>query len=417
MFRMTPSGTLTTLYSFTLANPSGGGSPEGGLVQATNGNLYGTTTAGGTHDRGTVFQMPPDGRQVTFYSLCSATKCAGFSPQAGLVQAYNGDLYGTTYGDYDTSLYGSGGTIFKITPGGTLTSVHEFGFPDGEYPRGGLVQGTDGDLYGTTTSGGVHSDGTVFKITPSGTLVWVYSFCSLADCADGLSPYAPLVEAANGDFYGTTGGSISAGTVFRITPSGTLTTLYTFCTLPNCADGISPYGPLIQATDGNLYGTTAGGGTNGLNPSGGTVFRMTPSGDLTTLYSFCSLPNCADGQYPIGLVQATSGDILGVTDYGGAYDVCPDGTGCGTIFRLSLGLTPFIKSLPAVGKPGAVIKMLGTNLAGATSVTFNGTAAEFTVTSPTLITTTVPTGATTGTIQVSTPSGTLSSNVPFRVLP
>jgi uncharacterized repeat protein (TIGR03803 family) len=187
-----------------------------------------------------------------------------------------------------------------------------------------------------------------------------------------------------------------------------MTTLYSFCSLANCADGANPQAGLVQATNGEIYGNTQlGGASNGA----GTVFQITPSGTLTTLYSFCSLANCADGGNPeAGLVQATNGGLYGPTYSGGANLY-------GTVFSLSLGLGPFVESLPTAGKVASPVKILGTDLTGTTSVTFNGTAAVFTVASPTLITTTVPAGASTGEIEMVTPGGTLSSNVPFRVLP
>jgi uncharacterized repeat protein (TIGR03803 family) len=418
VFKITPNGTLTTLYSFcSLANCADGYEPEAGLVQATNGDLYGTIGAGGANGTGTVFQITLSGDLTTLYSFCAQgvyPDCSdGWGPGAGLVQATNGELYGTTA----SGGANNGGTVFKITPSGTLTTLYSFcslaKCADGERPYAGLVKASNGDLYGTTSGGGrAYGDGTVFKISPSGTLTTLYSFCSLANCADGKKPYAGLVQATNGDFFGTTsyGGAHSFGTVYKITPSGTLTTLYKFCALANCADGSVPEG-LVQATNGDLFGTTVVGGAHG----GGTIFQITPSGVLTTLYSFCSLANCADGKGPYGgLVQATNGDFYGTT-YDGGNSICA--LGCGTVFSLSLGLGPFVESLPAAGKLGSRVKILGTDLTGATSVTFNGTAAVFTVTSPTLIATTVPTGASSGSIQVVTPSGTLSSDVPFRVLP
>jgi uncharacterized repeat protein (TIGR03803 family) len=162
----------------------------------------------------------------------------------------------------------------------------------------------------------------------------------------------------------------------------------------------------VQATDGNLYGTTHGGGVSALNH--GTIFRITPNGTLTTLYGFCSQSGCIDGAYPIALIQATDGNLYGTTESDWPNDY-------GTVFTLYVGLGPFVETLPTSGKVGAAVKILGTNLTGATGVTFNSAAAVFTVVSPSLITTTVPAGATTGKVQVVTPSGTLSSNVPFRV--
>jgi uncharacterized repeat protein (TIGR03803 family) len=196
----------------------------------------------------------------------------------------------------------------------------------------------------------------------------------------------------------------TGGTVFRITAGGKLTTLYDFCSQANCTDGSYPNG-LVQATNGDFYGTTNQSGAYGA----GTVFKITPAGTLTTLYNFCSQTNCADGAYPLaGLMQDTNGNLYGTTFEGGAY-------GLGTVFTLSVGLGPFVETQTTSGKVGAAVKILGTNLTGATSVTFNGTPALFTVVRPSEITTTVPAGATTGTVQVVTPSGTLSSNVSFRV--
>src|ERR1022692_4500841 len=366
-----PAQTLTTLYSFCpQSDCADGGSPLAGLVQATNGDLYGTTASGGASGNGTVFKITPGGTLTTVHSFCSQTNCTdGADPYAGLVQAANGDLYGTTVeggADYH-------GTVFKITPGGTLTTLYSFcsqtNCTDGFYPFGGLVQAANGDFYGTTSNG----YGTVFKITPGGTLTTLYSFCSQSFCTDGTEPYARLVQAANGNFYGTTrsGGAKNRGTVFEITPTGTLATLHRF----NGTDGATPYAWLVQAADGNLYGTASSGGAIGH----GTVFKITPSGTLTTLYSFCSqgvYPNCTDGAAPdAGLVQDTNGDFYGTTSAGGLG-------GGGTVFRLHVGLAQF-----------------------------------FTVRSPSLIPTTIPAGASSGKVQVVTPSGTLSSNASFLVVP
>src|ERR1039458_8611686 len=223
---------------------------------------------------------------------------------------------------------------------------------------------------------------------PAQTLTTLYSFCSQSGCPDGYSPYAGLVQATNGDLYGTTyfGGTGNGGTIFKIAPGGTLTTLYSFCSQTNCADGGGPYAGLVQATSGDFYGTTALGGTGGW----GTVFKITPGGTLTTLYSFCSQTNCTDGATPYaGLVQDTNGDFYGTTTHKG-------GAASGTVFSLSVGLGPFVETRPPYGKVGAAVKILGTNLTGAASVSFDGTAAVFTVVSSSEITTTVPAGASSG---------------------
>jgi uncharacterized repeat protein (TIGR03803 family) len=191
----------------------------------------------------------------------------------------------------------------------------------------------------------------------------------------------------------------SEGTVFKITPSGALTTLHSFCTETGCPDGQVPLGGLILASDGNFYGTTSGGF--------GTIYQITPRGALTTLAAFDNTNGSGPYAAP---VQGTNGDFYGTTNGGGAH-------GYGTVYRLSTGLAPFVKTVPTSGKVGAAVKILGNDLTGATSVSFNGTAAAFTVVSSAEITTTVPSGATTGPVQVVTPTATLTSNVAFDVLP
>jgi uncharacterized repeat protein (TIGR03803 family) len=321
--------------------------------------------------------------------------------------------------------------IFKITPSGTLTTLYEFcsqtncNAPDGQFPEAALVQAPNGDFYGTTESGGAYGAGMVFKITPHGTLTTLYSFCEAEpECTDGANPFGALVQATNGDFFGTTyggGGNCTypcGGTVFKITPSGTLTTLYRFCSQSGCPDGANPRAGLIQASDGNFYGTTQLGGNNTDYPciddeGCGTLFKISPDGTLTTLYSFTG---GADGLEPFaGLIQGTDGYFYGTTYRGGDLEA-PCTLGCGTIFSLSVGLGPFVETQTTSGQVGAVVRILGNNLTGATSVTFNGSPAAFTVNSSgTSIVTKVPDGATTGPVQVVTPSGTLSNNTPFRV--
>jgi uncharacterized repeat protein (TIGR03803 family) len=404
-----PAQTFTRLVTF---DGTDGLQPDTGLVQATDGNLYGATFNGGAYaNNGTVFKITPSGTLTTIYSFCSQSGCLDGSGviYAALVQATNGDFYGTTF------LHGANGqgTVFKMTPGGALTTLYNF-CPQGGctgvlYPSG-LIQATNGNLYGATSGSGADgSYGTVFKITPGGgTLTTIYSFCSQTGCPDGESPYGGLVQATNGDFYGVTdlGGANNQGTVFKITLSGALTTLYSFCSQTGCTDG-SNANALVQATDGDFYGTTYSGGAN----NQGTIFKITPSGALTTLYSFCSQTGCTDGQNPVaGLVQATNGKFYGTTPIGGTL-------GEGTVFSLSVGLGPFVETRPTSGMVGEVVKILGTDLTNATSVSFNGAGAVFEVVSSSEITATVPTGATTGRVQVITPRGTLTSNVPFRVLP
>lgn len=297
------------------------------LTQGNDGNLYGTTTSGGAYEDGTVFQLTPGGTLTTIYTFCSLTNCAdGVQPFSGLVQATNGNFYGTT------PLGGIGaGTVYEITPAGVLTTLHNFcsepGCADGNYSQAGLVQASNGYLYGTTSAGGgPNNGGVVFDITPAGQLTTLYNFCSLVNCTDGTNPVGGLVQASNGNLYGTTngGGANAAGTVFQITLGGTLTTLYSFCSQINCADGSNPSATLVQASDGNLYGTTNSDGVN----FAGTVFRITPAGQLTTLYTFCSQPGCTDGDDPIGGLVEAGGNLYGTAAFGGIY-------GYGTVYEIT----------------------------------------------------------------------------------
>ena len=420
VFEITPKGKLTTLYSFDGAD---GIYPNAGLVQGTNGNFYGTTSNGGecfnNGNCGTVFEVTPTGKLTTLYTFCTESgDCAdGLYPNAGLVRATNGNFYGTTVqgGAY------AGGTVFEITPKGKLTTLHSFcsesGCPDGLDPYAALIQATSGKLYGTTAEGGAYGGGTVFEITPEGKLTTLYSFCNQTNCTEGYQPYAGLIEAANGDLYGTTvfGGTCDdhfCGTVFKITPKGKLTTLHNFCLHSNCPDGQRPYAGLILATNGKFYGTTWGGGLFANCQYGcGTVFEITPSGKLTTLHRFCDETGCPDGDGPyvgVGLFQATNGNLYGTALNGGANND-------GTVFSVSVGLGPFVETQPTSGKVGVTVIILGNNLTGSTAVSFNGTVANFKVVRNSEIMTTVPTGANTGTVEVTTPRGILNSSVVFRV--
>jgi uncharacterized repeat protein (TIGR03803 family) len=416
LFEITPAGTLTTVHRFDNAD----GDTPGGLVQAANGSFYGTTFYGGANGGGTVFNVSSTGKLTTLYSFCSQTNCIdGKYPTSQLVLGINGNFYGATYGGGANG----GGTIFQVTPGGNLITLYSFcsqtNCNDGSGP-GGLMLATSGAFYGVTSTGGANLGGTIFEITPAGKLSTLYSFCSQSNCTDGYGP-STVVQVASGVFYGITnqGGAncldglpSGCGTVFEITPKGVLKTLYSFCSQTNCSDGSNPNG-LIQATDGNLYGTTS---TGGLSGNWGTIFEITAAGTLTTLHQFCSQTNCEDGAGPqSGLMQATDGSFYGTTGEGGSD--CIGAAGCGSVFSLSMGLSPFVEALPNFGKAGGGVGILGSDLTGAISVSFNGTpATDFTVISATVIKATVPLGATTGTIDVTTPTGTLSSNVPFRIL-
>ena len=470
---------FTTLVNFDTTN---GSQPNATLVQGADGYLYGITSEGGTIDQfcphgcGTLFKMSPVGTLSTLYSFCSQSNfqnpCTDGGGPSGLVLGTDGSFYGTTayggiYSTYNGG-YGAHGTVFKITPGGVLTTLHSFSGTDGwpQFPAALLAQAGDGNFYGTTIWGGANEScnfgngcGTVFRIAPGGAFTSLYSFCSQSNCADGFNPSGTLVQAADGNLYGTTqlggayptgcGGTEGCGTVFKITPGGTLTTIHSF----SGADGVSPLAGLVQAADGNLYGTTLDGGAHG----NGTVFEIMTGGAFALLHSFCSQSGCTDGREPYGglvqasdaslygttfftafkisaaatlttlyngsqlvgsyipsggLMQATDGSFYGLTSFGGGSE-CYEG--CGTIFRLDVGLGPFVKTIAPSGAAGMPVSILGNNLSGTTRVAFSGTAATFKVVSDTQINATVPAGTTTDLIQVTTPSGTLTSDVPFAV--
>ena len=322
VFKLTSSGTRTTLHAFT--GGTDGTEPYAGVIQGRDGNFYGVTTiAGGTPSGcGTAFKVSSSG---TFTPLHSFTgyPSDGCHPWLPLVQASDGNFYGMT--PYGGTI--GVGTVFKMTPSGSITILHNFagGQSEGSYPFAQLIQGSDGNLWGETGSSGVHDDGTIFKITLGGTLTTVHNFAG----TDGIGPAGGLVQGRDGNFYGTTlnGGANNEGSVFKMTPSGTLTTLYSFCSQPGCADGSMPYAGLVQSSDGNFYGTTFWGGADG----DGEVFGITSSGLLTVLHSFTK----SDGRGPYaGLIQASNGNFYGVTKEGGAN--CTGSDGCGTAFKLSV---------------------------------------------------------------------------------
>jgi uncharacterized repeat protein (TIGR03803 family) len=407
IFSITPGGALTTLYEFTFR---GGIDPLSGLVLATDGSFYGTTGDGGI-GYGTIFNMPPQGALTTLHEFVNSD---GSFPVAALVQASGGNLYGTTEtgGDLTCDPPLGCGTIFKIAESGMLTTLHIFENTDGSSPVADLLQASDGNFYGTTYYGGdltcnaPYGCGTIFRISASGVMTTLHIF----ENTDGANPYAGLVRATNGSFYGTTysGGSHAGGTIFKVTNTGALTTLYSFCKRTSCADGGGSVSGLVLATDGNLYGTTEYGGDLSCKPYGcGTIFELTLHNEFVTLHTF----NSIDGANPIGtLLQATNGTFYGTTAIGGINSY-------GTVFSLSAGIKPFVAFVNNAAIVNHQFGILGQGFTGTSSVAVNGTSGNFTVVSDTFIKATVPAGATTGYVTVTTPGGTLTSNVPFHVLP
>jgi len=428
--------TYTDLYNF---NKTHGYFPSfpNLLAQGRDGNLYGTTTSGGTNRYGVVFKLAPSGKLNVLYNFDGIH---GWDPSSGLTLGAEGNLYGTTEGGGDNGF----GTIFKITKSGSLTTLHSFtggaddGCPlappiqgaDGNFygTTGGtcrtppiataykitssgsftvlgslpwrsdapLLQGTDGNFYGTTILSG--SD-TVFKMTPKGIVTIIYNF----DQAHGDYPSGPLIQAGDSNLYGTTvlGGRDDAGVVFKLTPRGAITVLHSFGDPNYPNDGRAPFAGLVPATDGNFYGITAQGGTLGY----GVIFRITAAGVYSVLYNL----DVAHGAGALSTPrQHTNGKIYGLT-YGGGT------SGKGVVYSFDVGLAPFVRTVSNSGKVGRVIGILGEGLTGTSNVSFNGTSATFTVFSDTYLTTTVPSGATTGFVKVTTPGGALTSSQEFRV--
>jgi uncharacterized repeat protein (TIGR03803 family) len=319
VFEVTPAGVEKVLYTF---NSVGGCSPYAGLVRGAKGNLYGTTGACGAYGYGTVFEVTKNGAETVLYSFTGGGD--GGQPIAGLVRDTVGNLYGTTNEGGALGCFGLGcGTVFEVTPAGKETVLHAFtGGADGENPVAGLVRDAKGNLYGTTGQGGALCCGTLFEVTPSDTETVLFNF----NYADGSGPGPNRLVRAGGNFYGTTsaGGTSGNGTVFEVTSKGTERVLYSFT---GAADGAAPYGGVIRDATGNLYGTTFQGAGLGCNDYGcGTVFELTPAGQFKVLHTFTG---GGDGGNPAaGLVKDMAGNLYGSTYGGGAY-------GYGTIFKLT----------------------------------------------------------------------------------
>jgi uncharacterized repeat protein (TIGR03803 family) len=434
VFKMSPQGKLTALYSFCAeANCTDGTYPQAGLVLTPSANFYGTTAAGGTYGGGTFFKITASGKLTTIYNFCHLSVCPpgsdALNGPGAVIQGTDGNFYGTAGGGANGY-----GAIFKITPEGALTTLHSFcaqaGCTDGASPNSPLVEGTDGNFYGTTLNSPPYSYGTIFKITPGGTLTTLWSFVG----SDGLNPGTGLIQGTNGNFYGTTlGGGYpfpgcytsstppGCGTVFEITPEGVLNSILDFAGnnggIEATNAGEEPDAPLIQATDGNFYGTTLSGGTIACPfPGGcGTVYGV----DSGVLYSFCAQAPCPDNNanynFYAGLVQATNGNLYGTTFTGGLVSCF--GGGCGTVYSMSLGLAPFVSFIGSSGHVGQAVQILGQGFKGATGVSFNGIPTTFTAKSDTYLAAIVPVGATNGSVTVTEPSGTLKSNKTFLVTP
>jgi len=336
LFRVTPQGTKTTIFEFD--GGLDGQTPIAPLLEASDGNFYGTTANGGAAGGGgTIFRLTPDGELTTLHSFGVAAN-DGYNPSGGLLEASDGNFYGVTYegGVNDCPLLKSTcGTVYRITPHGTYTTLYSFGATpdDGAGPTGALIESSDGNFYGTTISGGENACvfkpnacGTVFRMTLGGDVSIVHSFG--AGNADGIAPRNTLVQAGDGSIYGATvaGGEHTDGALFKIAPDGTVSTVYSFGAYR--WDAAGPAGPLTVGSDGNFYGVTLSGG-NRRGPGGeggsGAVFMITPEGVSSVLYAF----GPTGGYRPVGAVIRTGdGSLYGVTD-----NSSPEGVGI--VFKLS----------------------------------------------------------------------------------
>lgn len=397
LFSFTPAGAVnivedTSFGYFTLS----------GATLGADGDLYGTDQDGGTGTCGTsacgrVYKVSATGTLTVLHNFVGTD---GQDPHAAPILGTNGKYYGTT----PSSAAGSGiSTAYSVTSSGTFTLLHTFAYAEGQDVYGGLVQGSDGNLYGVSAIGGANGDGTVFKMTTSGVVTVLHSF----DGTDGNGSYWPLIQASDGNYYGVTyiGGANNEGVIFKITASGTYTVLHS---LNNAnGDGQSPNSSLVQGTDSKLYGVT------GQGPAGvsGTIFSITTTGTFKLLHTFSG----TDGANPsTPLIQNTNGTFYGATTNGGTVTIC-DG-GCGVIYSLNTGAKAFITLQSTSGNVGSKVGIIGQGFTAASVVKFNGVAAtSVTRTGTTYLTATVPAGATNGFVTVTTGTSTLTSTVKYTV--
>ncbi len=439
--------TVTFIADF---NGADGDQPNGSLIQGTDGNLYGATpvtaSSGGGIYAGLIFKVAPEGELSAFYNFCTSNCGSGPWVHSSPVLGADGNFYGL-----------AGSAFYRLTAGGEYTTLFTFCSDAGCPAADALILGSDGNFYGASTGGGKYELGTVVKLTPTGELTLLHTFCSLPNCADGAYGNSPLIQANNGNLYGTTsgGGAFGGGVIFELSLSGDYKVIHNFCDSNNgpCPEGSFP-SSIVQDARGKFFGTAATGGKWGAGtffeitannqfivlhdftgaeaayPGGltrgsdgnfyglgltgklfyGAIFEMTPGGQFTSLYTF--IPTCCRNGYGANnsLFQGTDGSFYGTTRYG------PDIYGNGTVYKLANGLAPLVETVPTGGKVGNSVLILGNGLTGSTSVTFNGVDADFTVESDTYIKATVPAGATTGAVSVVTPTGRLNSNPQFVVV-
>jgi uncharacterized repeat protein (TIGR03803 family) len=345
VFSLTTGGAMKTIYTFDFTN----GSDPTGLTLATDGNFYGTATNSGSGTYGTLFRLTSAGAITVLHDFLGGSDGAG--PSSPPIQGSDGNLYGTTTGA--AGIFQS--TIYKYSSG-TFTTIFQFTDTQGKLPGSSPIQGSDGNLYGAALEGGAFNNGSIYKISTSGSLLFSYSFP--AGGKFGVFP-SGIMQASDGNFYGTTfyGGNVGQGngTVFKMDQNGVVSVLYNF---PGNTGGANPSGGVVEATDGNLYGTTSAGGTFGF----GTIFRISTTGKFKTLYSF----SAAVGENPSSApIQRTSGLFYGSLPFGSKY-------GYGAIYSLDMGFGPFVAFVLPSGKVGQTVQILGQGFTGTTSVAFQG---------------------------------------------
>jgi len=361
VFRMTQGGTLTTLANFYNNTNStlSGNNPQSSLVQGGDGNFYGTTNSGGAGGLGCIFKMTPAGQVTILVSFNGGSVPRGSNPICGLTLGADGDFYGVTQSGGTSGL----GTVFKVTPAGVFTTLLSFTGTTGSFlgsnPRASLALGSDGNFYGTTATGGAGGFGTIFKLTPAGVLTTLVQFTGTTGSYPGSTPTGALMQGTDGNFYGTTslGGANNLGTVFMVTPTAIFASLASFSGTTGSALGSSPKGALVQMPGNKFYGTTQTGGANNF----GNVFVITPAGVMTTLVSFTGSTGSALGATPQGaLVAGTDGALYGCTAAGGLNNV-------GSIFKVTTdGLFSTLVNLTAAPNIGRLTQGADGRLYGAT---------------------------------------------------
>ena len=390
IFKLTPSGTYTDIYNF---DGTHGEYPEGGLSLGFDGNFYGTTYQGGSGHAGVIFKVTPSGTESVLYNFTNGTD--GAYPRVPPVQGTDGNLYGVTGNGTDQVLY-------KLTPAGVFSIV--LTIPSQSYSP--LIVGTDGNLYGTTLYGGTVNGGTAFQFsTKTKKLKIIHSFGSGKN--EGYSPYSPLMQGADGKLYGTcsTGGTSSGGTVFQMTTAGKLTTLYNFST-SSSANGAHPFSGLVQGSDGFLYGVASVGGSNGV----GTLFKIDTAGkNITVIHNFDT--TTGDTPYATPLLH-TNGKIYGLTFHGGAH--LPYGVIYSFDNGLKPFAEQFVYYS---GKVNDTLTMLGQGFSNATGIKFGTGPGSFVASTDNYLTATVDAGANTGKITVLEPGGNLTTPQNYKVIP